>query len=239
MFNRGKSLIKNVVLNRLNIPYSKFGLPICLLPYFNKTTGPINVIDVGAHRGDFVGTILHHSDIEKAILVEPIPELAHYLQERFKETNFSIFNCALSDTNAIVDFELNEATATSSLLKINRNMPELADIGLGKATIIQCETHTLDDVICSTKLDSIYLLKIDVQGAEHLVLKGGIETLKKTTLIWIEISFKPLYKEACTFFDIYELLNNAGFVLKCLEPAFYAPDGELLQSDALFVKKGE
>ena len=238
MFRGIKSLIKETVFRRLSIPYSRHGLPVSLLPYLAKGT-PISMIDVGAHNGDFLMMVSKHSDISQAVIVEPIIELAQHLREKFKRSGYSVFNCALSNKAGLVDFEIQEATATSSLLKINRDMPELADIGLGSSKTIQCQTRTLDDVVYEAGLDNVYLLKIDVQGAEYLVLQGGVETLKKTHLIWIEVSFKPLYEKSCTFFEIYEMLYNSGFIFKGLEPVFYSPDGELLQSDALFVKQGE
>ena len=232
-----KSLVKEAVLRRLSIPYSRHGLPVPLLQYLAKGT-PISMVDVGAHCGDFMGMVSKHSDISQAVLIEPITELAQHLRQKFKQSSYSVFNCALSNKAGLVDFEINEAAATSSLLKIKRDMPELADVGLDSSKTIQCNTRTLDEVVFEAGLGSVYLLKIDVQGAEHLVLQGGVGTLKKTSLIWIEVSFKPLYEKACTFFEIYEMLCNSGFILKGLVPVFCAPDGELLQSDALFVKKG-
>ncbi len=231
-----KLLIKECVLNRLNIPYSRHGLPLPLLKFLSKGTS-ITLIDVGAHRGDFTDMVSKHAHIGTAVLVEPIPELAHHLQEKFKRHGYRILNCSLSDKADLVEFEVNEATATSSLLKIHRDMPELAHVRLGNPRPIKSQTRTLDEVVSEAGLDHVDLLKIDVQGAEHLVLQGGCETLKITSLIWIEVSFKPLYERAGTFFEIHEMLCSSGFILNDLEPVFRAPDGELLQSDALYVRK--
>ena len=236
MVRRVKSLIKERVLKQLHIPYSRHGLPLPLLRFLSKGT-PITLIDVGAHRGDFTEMVSKHADIGKAVLVEPITELAQHLQEKFKRHGYSIFNCVLSDKAGLVEFEINEAAATSSMLKIYRDIPELANVRLGNPKAIQSQARTLDEVACEAGVETVDLLKIDVQGAEHLVLRGGIETLKMTSLIWIEVSFKPLYEQASTFFEIYEMLGSSGFILNELEPVFRAPDGELLQSDALFVKK--
>ena len=238
MVSRIKVLIKEALLKRMNIPYSRYGLPVSLLQHMQTVT-PITVIDVGAHRGNFVEVVSKYSNIGRAILAEPIPDLANFLGNKFKDKGYSVVNCALSDKSGQVEFEINEETATSSILSIKRNMSELAEVPLGSPKKIMCKTRTLDDVVNEANLDRVDLLKIDVQGAEHLVLKGGAETLKKTAMIWIEVSFKPLYENSSTFFEIYTMLNNSGFIFKSLEPVFHAPNGELLQSDALFVKRGE
>ena len=236
MIKNIKSFIKEAILRRLHIPFSKHGLPLPLLNYLPKGI-PITIVDVGAHLGDFTETISKHSNIKQAILVEAIPSLAKHLKNRFNLANYSVFECALSDKAGRVDFEVNDVAATSSMLKICREMPELSGIGLGDSATINCQARTLDDVVIEVGVNNIDLLKIDVQGAEHLVLNGGKDALNRTSMVWIEVSYKPLYKEACTFFDIYKMLYDSGFILVALETAFCGPNGELLQGDALFIKK--
>jgi FkbM family methyltransferase len=238
MFNQIKSLIKEAALKRLGIPYSKYGLPIMLMPYLNKNY-TINLVDIGAHKGDFTDVVSKYVNISNAVLVEPIPVLAQYLKERFCSYSYHIFNCAISDKAGYAEFEINDAMATSSLLRINRDMQELSAVSIGNSNIIRSETRTLDNIIDETKIENVYLLKIDVQGTENMVLIGGKEILRRTSLVWVEVSFKPLYKNSCTFFEVYSIMYENDYILKGLSPAFYAPSGELLQADALFVKQGE
>jgi len=80
------------------------------------------------------------------------------------------------------------------------------------------------------------LLKLDVQGAEHMVLHGGQNTLSKTNMVWTEVSFKRLYEGACLHMEVYDLLARSGFALFELESGFRSASGELLQADALFIR---
>ena len=98
------------------------------------------------------------------------------------------------------------------------------------------QTITLDDLFGMFDISSADLLKIDVQGAEHLVIRGGQNALRKTERVWTEVSFKPLYESSSTFTDVYHALYELGFSLMEISHGFRGPDGELLQADALFVR---
>ncbi|MBS1527522.1 MAG: FkbM family methyltransferase, partial [Bacteroidetes bacterium] len=78
------------------------------------------------------------------------------------------------------------------------------------------------------------LIKIDVQGAEHLVLSSAANTLKRTRLVYTEFSYRPMYEGSSTFFDIYNMLNAHNFRFVATETACRV-NREIVQGDALFV----
>ena len=84
-------------------------------------------------------------------------------------------------------------------------------------------------------MDPVDLLKLDVQGVEHRVLAGASETLARTRLLWMEMSFQPLYAGSETIEKMIALCRQKGWVLSHLEEGFRSSEGELLQVDALFV----
>jgi FkbM family methyltransferase len=236
MFQKFKEKIKESLCARLNIPYSTHGMPISLSRHLSRDQ-PISLVDVGAHNGAFTRAVAEYCGVARGILIEPLPEKISMLRQLFPTPKYHVVDCALSSYVGIIDFEVNEATGTSSILNIKRDIPELAAVHLGSRKIIQCPTRTLDDVANEANLNSIDLLKIDVQGAEHLVLLGAEKTLEGTSMVWTEVSFKPLYERSSTFLDIHTLLSDLDFRFMELEPGFRAPDGELLQGDALFIRK--
>jgi FkbM family methyltransferase len=229
-----KLLIREFACDRLHIPYQKNGIPFSLLRHLEKKQ-PVVLIDVGAHEGDFTAAVSSHSGITRGVLVEPLPQKVASLQKRFVLPTYQVFACALSSRTGMTDFEVNEFDATSSLLKMQRHMPELTAVSYGEPKNIKCHTRTLDDLVAEANINWVHLLKIDVQGAEHLVIQGATNILKTTSMVWTEVSFKPLYEMSTSFSEIYELLGKANFKLVELEPGFRAPDGELLQADALFI----
>lgn len=54
---------------------------------------------------------------------------------------------------------------------------------------------------------------MDVQGAEHLVILGGRETLKKIKYIWMEVSYVEIYTGTLLYKNLIKLCNKIGFIL--------------------------
>jgi hypothetical protein len=139
---------------------------------------------------------------------------------------------------AETDFYFNEdAHFVSSLLRIDNKGEGFASLNFNDPVLTKIQTLTLDNISSAQQLLNIDLIKIDVQGAEHLVLQGGIETLKITRLVYTEFSYKPLYENSSTFFDLYKFFYENNFVLVNVSGGYASPNGELLQGDALFVNK--
>ena len=77
------------------------------------------------------------------------------------------------------------------------------------------ETVALDDLSEIERFDG---LKIDVQGAELDVLRGGEHKLRAATLVLCEVEFIELYEGQPLFADIDQFLRAQGFMLHHLRP---------------------
>lgn len=227
--------IKRKIFDILNIKENKNYLPVPIKKYLNRNC-PIILIDIGAYNGDFTKAIDNFCGISYGIIVEPLPYKAELLRELFSTQEYKIYQCVITDRTGLIDFEINETDYTSSIFSIKSDMPELSNITLGRKKVIQCESRILDNIVSENNLQKVDLIKVDVQGSEHLVISGSIEALKKTSMIWTEVSFKPLYEGSSVFWDIYYALNEKKFRLVDLVPAFKSSSNELLQADALFIR---
>jgi FkbM family methyltransferase len=201
-----------------------------------KNGGPISLVDLGAHKGSFTIAMSHHYEIARGILVEPLPHLAEALRQNFPMPAHQIFECAVSDERGTASFEMTEDEFSSSLLKIKSDLPALAQVPLAKSRKLQVQVRTLDDIASEAGLEKIDLLKVDVQGAEYKVFAGAGAALEMTNAIWVEVSYKPLYEGAPTFWDIHRQLDDR-FRMVDMQPAFRAPDNEIVQSDLLFLRR--
>lgn len=107
-------------------------------------------------------------------------------------------------------------------------------------------TVRLDDVAETAGVD---LLKMDIQGAELMVMRHAERRLADAVVIHAEVEFLPLYKGQPLFTDIDLFLRERGFVLHRFHPTVsrmirplsfnndpYAGMSQLVWADAVFVR---
>lgn len=126
-------------------------------------------IDVGAGIGDF--SLIASSKINKGhiLALEPAQEPLNALKR----------NIALNSLGSLITV-INEV-ASDKIGSINfeeSSVSEISHIGNGPRSI-QKKTTTIDELIRKFKLNYVDLVKIDVEGAESLVVGGLKKSLKK------------------------------------------------------------
>lgn len=182
------------------------------------------VVDGGANVGDFIATIRRLEPRGKVLAFEPSPSLRKPLADRFADDRGVTLNhSALAETGGWATLHAASLSAYSSLLTPHQHIHVTSDA--------KVRTVTLDDVV----REPVRLLKIDVQGYELPVLRGGRETLAQTDAVLIEVNFAPEYEDSTMFCDVDEFLRHAGFVLSGIsEPV---RPGERAQSaDACYLR---
>jgi FkbM family methyltransferase len=195
------------------------------------------VIDGGANRGAFTDAFLRLHQPERLILVEALPELALKLQAKYeRDPRISVVSAALSDQNGRAQFEINRSEASSSLFPIDSRNSAWFGRDLRVENSISVVTLTLPGLMEQQGLNRIDLLKLDLQGAERLVLAGGGEALDRVGVIYAEVFFERLYSGAWLFWEMNEFLSGRGFKLCGLSNIVHATDGDLLQANATFRK---
>jgi FkbM family methyltransferase len=235
MLSPFKKLVKRYIFSKAGIDFNPYGVPYALGKYLAHLSN-LTLIDVGASRGDFIRSVDQMCGVAHGVLVELQPERARELRSEFREPRFDVLECALSNRPGQLEVEINHDDLTTSILPTKRDLPEVAAIDVRSKGTIVCESLTLDMVADRVGMRNLDLLKLDVQGAEHLVIEGGTNTLSRTKMIWTELSFVSLYDGSCLYSDIVSILQRMGFALFELTPVFRGPRGELLQSDALFMR---
>lgn len=142
---------------------------------------------------------------------------------------------------------VNNDDATSSLFPLdtvhNSRFNHLST--LETVDTLPVRTHRLDDVL---PLGPIDFLKLDVQGAELMVLEGSPLSLARTAVVHCEVEFSTIYRDQPLFSDVAQILAAHGFYLVDLldqaryhfldEPRRTSPD-RLLWSDAVFFRESE
>jgi len=112
--------------------------------------------------------------VRKIYAFEPIPYTYNYLEKHLELNNIkkvSAFNIGLSDSIEEETFYwTSEENGSASM----ENIQKRASINE-----VKCKVTTLDHFM-KNRRNTIDLIKCDVEGAELLVFKGAIETLKKS-----------------------------------------------------------
>lgn len=193
------------------------------------------LIDAGASAGSFTEAFLQVHRPSRVVLVEALPEMAAGLRLRYGgRAGFSVVSAALSETNGEADFEINRSRDSSSLLAINPRNDHWFGLDLKVARTVRVPTTTLRQLLEEQQLDGVDLLKLDLQGAERLVLTGSEEVLPRIRVIYTEVFFEPLYAGAWLFWEMNEFLSARGFKLCGISNVAHGVDGDLLQANAIF-----
>lgn len=78
---------------------------------------------------------------------------------------------------------------------------------------IKIQIEKLDDVVSKMNIEKIDLIKMDVEGFEHEVLKGSVNILKKyKPLLFIEIDDGNLLQQGSSSIHLINYLNSIGYM---------------------------
>ena len=155
-------------------------------------------VDIGCHKGQFLDEYIRCSPKGTHYAFEPIPYLYEQLVENYKSAR--VFNYALSDKSGEAPFFiLPDKPALSGLNEREAIQKELP------REEITIRTERLDEVIpIEVKIDYI---KIDVEGAEGLVISGALDTLKRNKpFVVLERGEDSSLQFGITSENIYDML---------------------------------
>ncbi len=133
----------------------------------------------------------------------------------YEKENILHFNGVLSDSdNKEVNFYQNlEWFGGNSYYKENEELNQFASEIFNESHIVKKKTHKLDTLVKTNNFPLPDLIKIDVQGAELDVLKGGAETLKHCKQIIVELQHDEYNKGAPHYTEVVDYLASQGFKL--------------------------
>lgn len=209
----------------------------------------LTIVDVGAQDLQGEGHVyspLTRSWPHRVIGFEPIFDTE--VVERTESGVRRLLPCALGDGSA-QELNVTRYSALSSFYKPNRSLraefhgpKHLYEI----VTTVPTRTQALDTLA----LQQADFVKLDAQGAEPMIVKGGMRYISQTPLVYSETTFVPLYEGAPLFDGHLSLFRSCGFELIDLYlngrrraelrtpdayPALAAPGGgRLIWADALY-----
>jgi FkbM family methyltransferase len=198
------------------------------------------IIDVVANEGQFAKMASSVFPDAQIYCFEPIPAAFQKLDLWAKTMNNKVkcFNLALGDSEEEIEmFHHTGHSPSSSILKTTQTCESLYPFTKSQQPI-KVKKTTLDNVVQKYAITLIpeILIKLDVQGYEDRVIRGGTETFSKARASILEVCLDELYENQATFQDISLLLNDLGFHYGGNLAQTYANDGHVIFIDAVFVK---
>jgi FkbM family methyltransferase len=194
------------------------------------------IFDVGANIGQFATAIHELLPTAYIYAFEPLSDCFTELQTAMSGVrNFRAFNTALAEKEGDAEFYRSSWSPSSSLLLMHelhkKNFPFTA--GQSREMVKVCR---LDDCARELAIQDEILVKLDVQGAEDQVIRGGKELIRRAKVLIVETSIESLYENQPLFSDILRLLEDLGFRYKgALNQAFSSLDGSVLYADSIFI----
>ena len=196
-----------------------------------KTLGfnPANILDIGAYHGYFGEACRDIFINPNIMMVEPIKyeELKRFDNQR----QISYRNVLLDEKEQIRDWYEMRNSGDSMHKEMTGYFENCASY--------KRKTTTLDVEFRGYFSSGPELIKIDTQGSEIPILKGGKETIRNNEIIIIEVPFVGSYNENIPNFSEYiSYLDDAGYAP--LELIKDITDGVdfAIHSDMAFIKKG-
>lgn len=204
-----------------------------------EKAGIRTVIDVGAHIGQFAAEVRETLPDAAIYSFEPLHDCYDQLDAvRKGDVKFKAFNFALGETAGAMPMHRSESSPSSSLLPMGELHRRVYPHTAG-SSIENIEVRRLDDIteLNPINLEKEVLVKIDTQGYEDRVIRGGTEFLKHTKAMIVETSFTMLYEGQFLFADIYAMLTALGFKY-CggMHQKGNPENGLLLFEDSIFVR---
>ena len=181
------------------------------------------LFDVGAHHGETIINFQKNFDFEQIHSFEVSKENFNVLSRNYKDfedKRIIINNFGLSNKSKELQFNQFIESSSSTISKINEKSlyfkKKIKILGFLKDNrdyykTSKVQLNSLDNYMEKKNVDKIDLLKIDTEGHEYFVLKGGSRNLPKINYIYFEHHYDDMLDKGYTFSNIHEFLINNNF----------------------------
>ena len=191
------------------------------------------VIDVGANRGQWVKRLRKVNYRGKVISFEPSHAFQDLMSNASEDSLWEVRNIALGNFDGKRDLHISSnSQLSSSLLPPDQITNHRPDISFGISELVS--VSTLDRQLKQNK--EAFYLKIDTQGSEMDVLRGGENVLNQCIAIEFESAIQPMYAGETLHYGIASWLLSKGFVAKQLVVTDWDINLNTIALDSIFVR---
>ncbi len=211
---------------RLGVPSQKWSLNNLKKNGFN----PTKIVDIGAYEGKWTEEVSEIFPEAHFLMIEAQAEKEALIKNvAQKDSNKRDYRISLLSADDDKTLLFNQYETASSVLV------EHHDTGAETKTII---SKSLDTVLNSSNFQMPDFIKLDTQGYEIEILKGGKSALVSAKVVLMEVSFIDIYKNGPLVLEVLNFMDKHNFQAYDICSIMRRPlDKAIFQSDLLFVKK--
>lgn len=189
---------------------------------------PSGIIDIGAHEGNWTRSVREMFPDSRSLMIEASETQRRPLEAVCAELEDCTYQIALLGSEEGREVTFFRMGTGSSI------MPEASNVARDAETLV---TRRLDDLVAGAGLSDNLFVKIDVQGAELEVLKGGEETLSRASMVQLEVALLPFNKGAPDFLEVVSFMDARSLVPFDVAGMVRPYDRDLVQMDILFAPR--
>ena len=175
-----------------------------ITPYVNQDS---IIFDVGANVGYFSFLLAEEINFKGSIyLFEPLPNLADLCEETFRDTDYEshVFSYGLSDKDSEIDiFVASNGNIGWNTIVQSKTSEDMEKVRIKLKQFEKCKIDATPTFI-----------KIDVEGAEYLVLRGMLDSFRKwdpLPAILCEVGWGSSHPQWDEELEVFAELKEIGY----------------------------
>lgn len=196
---------------------------------------PTRILDIGAHSGQFYGWAKYEWPISHIWMIEANSAHNEALQKLTLNNTDEYLITALGDEEKEVIFYTRKdkpwTEGASYYKEINYNKePHLV-------MEIKIQLQRLDDLFTD---DTVFdLIKLDTQGSEIDIIKGGRNISSRADVVLLEASVIPTNENSPLKSEVIKSMSDFGFEFKMSIGEHYDKQDVLVQEDLIFLNRNK
>lgn len=195
-----------------------------LRPFIEQPGG--TVVELGSRDGHDAAKMAEMFDASRVITIEANPHCYESIQRTYP--GFENYHCAIAHVTGEASFYAVRSNFPAP--NIGQSSIMYRDIYDAMADTITVPAWTMDDFVTAHNIDSIDVMKIDVEGATWQVLEG-FSKIRMTRLLHIECEHKEYWPGQKLYNDISAYLQKIGYEQVYFQYAYVE------QSDSIWRRK--